>query len=137
MTEIGYYSLLFAFFISAYSGLVSFIGARANRGDMLDSSRKAALAVFGLLTLAVAALIYALVTRDFSLAYVTKYTSGTLPMIYTVAAFYAGQAGSLLFWGWLLAAFSVLVLFQNRRQNRELLPYVLSVMMTLTFFLYC
>ncbi|MEE9557641.1 MAG: cytochrome c biogenesis protein CcsA, partial [Candidatus Adiutricales bacterium] len=134
MTEIGYYSLLFAFFISAYSGLVSFIGARANRGDMLDSSRKAALAVFGLLTLAVAALIYALVTRDFSLAYVTKYTSGTLPMIYTVAAFYAGQAGSLLLWGWLLAAFSVLVLFQNRRQNRELLPYVLSVLMALTFF---
>ena len=134
MTEIGNYSLLIAFFISAYSALVSFIGARADRGDMLDSSKKAALAVLGLLTISSAALIYALVNRDFSLAYVTKYTSDTLPMMYTVAAFYAGQAGSLLLWGWLLAAFSVVVIFQNRRQNRVLLPYVLSVMMTLTFF---
>jgi cytochrome c-type biogenesis protein CcmF len=123
-----------ALFLSAYAGLTAFCGIKAQRGDMIASAENAATAVFGFLTLAGGAMIYALATRDFQIEYVARYTSRTLPMIYTLTAFYAGQKGSLLLWGWLLSMFAVIVILQNRKKNRELLPYVLTVLMTVTFF---
>ena len=134
MTEIGYYSLLVALCMSAYSALTSIFGIKSRKEEVIASSENAAITVFGFLTLAAVAMMYALVTRDFQIEYVWKYTSRSLPMTYTVAAFYAGQKGSLLFWGWLLSIFAAIVIFQNRRKNRELLPYVLTVLMTTTFF---
>ena len=54
---------------------------------------------------------------------------------YKVAALWAGQEGSLLFWTWLLSIYSALVVWQNRRKNRQLMPYVVSVLMGVgTFF---
>jgi cytochrome c-type biogenesis protein CcmF len=134
MTEIGFYSVFIALFLSAYAGLTAFCGIKAQRGDMIASAENAATAVFGFLSLAGGAMIYALATRDFQIEYVARYTSRTLPMIYTLTAFYAGQKGSLLLWGWLLSMFAVIVILQNRKKNRELLPYVLTVLMTVTFF---
>jgi len=134
MTEIGFYSVFIALFLSAYAGLTAFCGIKAQRGDMIASAENAATAVFGFLTLAGGAMIYALATRDFQIEYVARYTSRTLPMIYTLTAFYAGQKGSLLLWGWLLSMFTVIVILQNRKKNRELLPYVVTVLMTVTFF---
>ncbi len=43
-------------------------------------------------------LLYALVTSDFSVVYVADYTDRGLPLFYRMTAFWAGQAGSLLFW---------------------------------------
>jgi cytochrome c-type biogenesis protein CcmF len=134
MTGIGFYSVFIALFLSAYAGLTAFCGIKAQRGDMIASAENAATAVFGFLSLAGGAMIYALATRDFQIEYVARYTSRTLPMIYTLTAFYAGQKGSLLLWGWLLSMFAVIVILQNRKKNRELLPYVLTVLMTVTFF---
>ncbi len=57
----------------------------------------------GLLTLASAVLFIALARADFSFLYVAEYTDSTLPMFYKITAFWAGQAGSLLFWAWTAA----------------------------------
>lgn len=51
-----------------------------------------------LMTIASGMLLRALLSRDFSLSYVAQYTDSTLPFFYTITAFWAGQAGSLLFW---------------------------------------
>ncbi|MEG2140333.1 MAG: cytochrome c biogenesis protein CcsA [Bilophila sp.] len=53
--------------------------------------------------LASAILVYALVTYDFSLVYVASYTDKLLPLFYRVTAFWAGQAGSMLFWAFSVA----------------------------------
>ena len=63
-------------------------------------------------------LIYALATYDFSLVYVASYTDRFLPLFYRITAFWAGQAGSMLFW-----AFSVALcggLFQLTRSYKSL-----------------
>ncbi|MEW6616464.1 MAG: heme lyase CcmF/NrfE family subunit [Thermodesulfobacteriota bacterium] len=130
----GFYSLLIAFVLAGYSALTSILGVRCLKERTIDRSQNAAIAVFGFLTLASVAMVYALVTRDFQVEYVARYTSRSLPMSYTLTAFYAGQEGSLLFWTWLLSVFAVIVIFQNRKKNRELLPYVLSVLMIITLF---
>lgn len=134
MNTIGLYSLLIALFMSAYSGLTSVFGAKWQRREIIASSERSAIAVFGFLTLASVAMIYALVTRDFQVKYVWAHTSRSLSTIYALTAFYAGQEGSLLLWAWLLSIFSAIVVFQNREKNRELIPYALSALMTVTFF---
>ena len=74
---------------------------------------KANLCLTGCYVIASAILIYALASYDFSLVYVASYTDRLLPLFYRITAFWAGQAGSMLFW-----AFSVAIcggLFQLTR----------------------
>jgi cytochrome c-type biogenesis protein CcmF len=110
------------------------VGVKGRRSELLASSENAAVAVFAFITLASGAMFYALLTRDFQVEYVWNYTNRSLSWFYTLTAFYAGQKGSLLLWAWLLSIFSVIVVFQNRIKNRELMPYVLGVLMSITFF---
>jgi cytochrome c-type biogenesis protein CcmF len=121
-------------FLSAYSSFAAVAGIKSRKGEMIESAENAAGAVFGFLSLACVALIYALITRDFQIEYVAKYTSRSLSTVYTIAAFYAGQKGSLLLWGWFLSLYAAIIIYQNKRKNRELLPYVVAVMMIITFF---
>ncbi|MFQ5706027.1 MAG: heme lyase CcmF/NrfE family subunit [bacterium] len=128
--------LLFAFVLAGYGTWAAFYGGRWQQERMILSARRSAVALFAITTLIILALAYAFVTRDFSLEYVAHYSSRTLPMFYTVAAVWAGQAGSLLLWAWLLTVFAALVVWQNRHKNRELLPYVLAVMFFTAFFFF-
>ena len=55
--------------------------------------------------------------------------------IYKFTAWWGGQEGSLLFWSWILASYSAIVVFTNRRKFREMMPIVVGIMMTtLAFF---
>ncbi len=78
---------------------------------------RANLGAASLVILASAVLLRALVLRDFSLAYVAQYTDTTLPLFYTVTAFWAGQAGSLLFWALSMAAAGLLFMFSRPYQD--------------------
>lgn len=66
-----------------------------------------------LLTLASGVLLRALVGRDFTLSYVAQYTDSTLPFFYTITAFWAGQAGSLLFWALVMGLAGMFFLFSD------------------------
>ncbi|MBI2866002.1 MAG: heme lyase CcmF/NrfE family subunit, partial [Chloroflexi bacterium] len=73
--------------------------------------------------------------RDFTNEYIYQYTSSDMSLLYTLAAFWAGNAGSLLFWAWTLGLCAAVVLLQNRNKNQALMPYVISVISgTLAFF---
>jgi cytochrome c-type biogenesis protein CcmF len=134
MTEIGYYSILISSFLSVYCCLALILGIRNRRAEVIASAENAAIMVFVFLTLSAAAMVYALVTRNFQIEYVARYTSRSLSLLYTLTAFYAGQEGSLLFWGWSLAIFTAIVILQNKNKNRELMPYVLLVLSAVIFF---
>ena len=65
-------------------------------------------------------LLYALWTLDFSVEYVASYTDRALDIFYRITAFWAGQAGSFLFWA-LVAALggSLFALTRARRMKPE------------------
>lgn len=135
-TDIGYAALLIAFIVSGFSALAFIWGKMKGYSELLEAGRNAAFAVFALFTLASLVMIYALVSRDFGVSYVAQYTDRALPLDYTLSAFWAGQEGSLLFWGWLLSLFAVVVLVQNKDKHRDLMPFVMGILMiTSTFFL--
>ena len=82
-------------------------------------------------------LVYALFQSDLSLTYVNKYSSIYTPTIYKISGFWAGMEGSLLFWTFILAIYTLVVLYQNRAKFITLMPWVTIVIsMVLTFFLF-
>jgi cytochrome c-type biogenesis protein CcmF len=135
MTDIGNIALWIALLIGLWGSAIAFAAGRSRRADLALSAERSMFAVWGLLALASAALMKALLAHDFSIEYVAAYTSRNLPVFYTWSAFYAGQKGSLLLWAVVLATFSAAAVLMNRGRYRELMPYVTGVLLVIiTFF---
>lgn len=86
MPELGYAAILTAFVIAAYTAVASFVAARGRIPELWLSARNGVLASFGLTTIASFALLYALLTHDFSVRYVAAYTDSDLSFPYTLGA---------------------------------------------------
>ena len=101
----------------------------------VESGRRAVYAAGILFTLAVGTLEYLILTNNFSVAYVYQNSHRTQPLFYKIAALWGGQAGSLLFWAWILSVYAVVLTWWNRNRHKELMPYATGVLTTtLTFF---
>ncbi|MBI2850459.1 MAG: heme lyase CcmF/NrfE family subunit [Chloroflexi bacterium] len=137
MADIGYIALLLALVASLYSATAFVFGKRRNIPALVDSARNGVVAVCGLVSIAVLALLYAILTHDFQIEYVASYTARDMSLTYLLSAIWAGNDGSLLFWAWLLALFGMIVVLQRRDVGRELVPYASTiVMVTEVFFLF-
>ena len=134
MVDVGALAIAIAWVFALYAVGMSLAGAYWRKRDFIASGENASLAVWGLTCIATAALLHALVTHDFNFEYVAHYSSTTLPIQYTIAALWGGQAGSLLFWALLLTSMTAVVLLQNRESNREFMPYVNATLMTVAVF---
>lgn len=66
--------------------------------------------ITALMTLSSFILLSALINHDFSVEYVARYSDRYLPLFYRITAFWAGQEGSILFWGWSVGIFGVFFL---------------------------
>ncbi len=124
MDIFGSFALLLAFLAAVYAFAAGIAAVVTRRTLLIKSARNAGMAVFGLITLAVASLEYFFFTDDFSLAYVTAHSNHALPLYYKFSALWAGQEGSLLWWSWLLSIYAFLALFLYRKKHPELMPYV-------------
>jgi cytochrome c-type biogenesis protein CcmF len=113
---IGNLSLGAAVLMTA-AALFSAVAAVKFQNDRLLVWGRRLLGLFGLaIVVGSTALLTALVNSDFQNAYVASYTERALPLGYKIAAFWAGQEGSLLFWALLLAGMSAVAVygFRNR-----------------------
>ncbi len=136
MENIGSLAILLAFCFAVYSVLASVAGRLTKRPLLVLSASRAVYCVWGLLTVAAGLLVYSLITGDFRLAYVATHSNKSMATAYKFASWWGGQEGSLLLWAWLLSTYSAVVVFQNRRKFRDMMPYVTAVLMTTeTFFL--
>ncbi len=126
MADIGYASLLLSLVLSLYAAGAAFYSARRNRPEVLASAKNAIFVTAALTTVAVGILEWALITHQFRIQYVAEETNLAQPLLYNVSALWGGQEGSLLFWAWLLAIFTAIVLVQNHDKNQELIPYVIT-----------
>ena len=124
---LGHTSILLAF-IAALGGIVSPIAA-ARSGDAryLTVARLAIAAQFFLVTLAATALIYGLVTTDFSIKYVAFNTTRATPVYYRITGLWGALEGSLLLWEWVLIIFSGVVAWLYRDRHNDTLPWVIMI----------
>jgi cytochrome c-type biogenesis protein CcmF len=85
--------------------------------------------------LAVVMMQRALITRDFSLAYVQQVGSRSTPALYNVAAMWSALEGSILLWAVILAGFTAAVAWRFRdRTDDPLVGWALVVMFVVSAF---
>src|SRR5579871_6625915 len=136
MENIGALAILLAFCFAVYSVIGSLAGKWASRPFLILSAERAVYSVWVLLTVAASLLVTALIRGDFRLAYVAEHSNRSMSALYKFTSWWGGQEGSLLLWAWLLSTYASVVVFQNRRKFRTMMPYVTAVLMsTETFFL--
>ena len=136
MVDAGQLALVIAMVVTAYAVIASFVGAWQRIPDLTASARYGFYSVPALLFVSTAALVYAFVTRDFSVRYVAENSNLAMSPIYTWVAFYAGNAGSLLYLALVLAVVSAIAVLTIRKRLPHTTPYALGVMaLILAFFL--
>ncbi len=127
MAVLGSFALLFSLALAAYNLVMGAIAQRqvftGSRGRvsperLAETARLAGLASFAAVSLAIFALLWAIFTNDFSLAYVLHESNRALPGAYKFAALWSGQEGSLLLWAWLLSGFSFVLRLRHNTDAR-------------------
>jgi cytochrome c-type biogenesis protein CcmF len=138
MIEFGSISLLFSFFLSllVLACLVTGLWKKDNR--FIEAAYRGNDGVALFMTAASSILMYAFINNDFRLQYVVSYSDRALPLFYKITGLWAGQEGSLLFWGWLIVLYSFIIVKRNRKKPDSLfLPHVLFFLnLTTLFFLF-
>src|SRR6185295_2263285 len=130
MENLGTLAILLAFCFACYAVIGSVAGKLGRRPFLILSAERAVYCVWVLLTVAASLLVYSLIAGDFRLAYVAEHSNKSMDTPYKFASWWGGQEGSLLLWSWLLATYTSVLVFQNRRKFREMMPYVTAVLMT-------
>ena len=134
MENLGSLAILLAFCFSIYAIVGSLAGKWKSNPFLVLSGERAVYSVFFLLTAASGLLVYALIAGDFRLAYVASHSNRAMPWYYKFAAWWGGQSGSLLLWAWMLSLYSTIVVFMNRKKFRDMMPYVVAVLMVVQCF---
>src|SRR5579872_7116828 len=127
MADLGRAALLVSFGLALYALVAGIAAATTNRRRLADSARNALLACFGSTAVAAAVLATALARHDFSFTYVAAHTNATLPLVYSMSAFWGGQEGSLLLWLLILTGYGALSVAVNRRLLKDLVAWVVPV----------
>lgn len=71
-------------------------------------------------------LMYLILTQQFSVQYVYTYSDSTLPFMYTLSVFWAGQEGTYLLWLMMNALFGYLII-QHGGRSRHVAMVVMSI----------
>jgi len=144
MATLGSFALLVALALTVYN---LFAGTMALRliatgqpsrvapDRLADTARRAGIAGFAAVSVAVFALVWSVFANDFSITYILEHSNRALPGAYKFAALWSGQEGSLLLWAWLLAAFGF-VLRLTHKTDVKLYAYAGTILAAVqTFFL--
>jgi cytochrome c-type biogenesis protein CcmF len=93
----------------------------------METAKPAAILQFGLLCIAFAALTYAYVVSDFSVANVASNSHSTKPLIYRISGVWGNHEGSMLLWVLILAMFGCAVAIFGNELPQTLKANALSV----------
>jgi cytochrome c-type biogenesis protein CcmF len=135
INSVGLVTLVLSIIVSLYALYAALRGRNNLQSPWLASARRAAIAVFPLLTVSIVATVYNLVTGGFQVNYVYQTSALDMPTFLKVTALWGGQQGSILFWTWLMAAFAAAVMVRKWDSDRPLMPWVIVVTVgTILFF---
>ncbi|HEV2990545.1 MAG TPA: cytochrome c-type biogenesis CcmF C-terminal domain-containing protein, partial [Candidatus Angelobacter sp.] len=121
MPLLGSFCLLFSLALALYcfgAGIFSLVRQSPANARLGETARRAGLAVFVTLCGAGFALIWAVLTNDFSLDYIHAHSNKALPVMYKISALWSGQEGSLLFWSWVLAGYGFILRWRHHVDRR-------------------
>jgi cytochrome c-type biogenesis protein CcmF len=127
IVELGHFALVLALLVCLVQTVLPLWGARIGDTRLMRVGEPAALAQFGLLIVAFAALTHAYVTSDFSVANVYANSHSEKPLIYRISGVWGNHEGSMLLWVLILALFGAAVAAFGTNLPETLRANVLSV----------
>lgn len=105
IAELGHFALILSLAVALFQMSVPMIGAARGWPAWMESARPAALAQFGLIGIAFAALTTAFISSDFSVALVYENSHSMKPMLYKITGVWGNHEGSMLLWVLILSLF--------------------------------
>jgi cytochrome c-type biogenesis protein CcmF len=111
IAEIGHFALVLALMLAVVQAVVPLIGARKRDRGLMGVAGSTALAQFGFVAVAFAALMACYVQSDFSVANVAENSHSAMPLVYRFTSVWGNHEGSMLLWVFILALFGALVAF--------------------------
>src|SRR5512146_1377908 len=121
MALLGSFALILGLALAFYS-LLGGVLALWRKGDKYErlgeTARRAGIACWAAVTVAVVVLVTATFRNDFSIAYILHHSNVALPAPYKFAALWSGQEGSLLFWSFLLATYGLVLRLRHKVDTR-------------------
>jgi cytochrome c-type biogenesis protein CcmF len=133
---LGAGALLAALVMGGFSAVLSFWAGSRQDAVMVQVGRRAFYAAAAMIVVAGALLEWALLSHDFSLAYVTEHTDLSTPAALVAAGFYGGQEGSLLYWALVLGVLGSVSLVASASLGLRMAGYAAGLMgAILSFFL--
>ena len=132
-SAVGRAGLMLMLGASVFGALAVLYGIRKGDKKLLrQSPRYAWLALAGI-TLSVVMMQRALITRDFSMAYIQQVGSPDTPALYNFAAMWSALEGSILLWAFVLTGFTAAVAWRFRKRTDDVLVgWALIVMFVVT-----
>jgi len=119
--------ILLALLVSSAGAMAGF--AAGARGSVAGwrLTRGLAYAFAALMIAANLLMVWALVSRDFSVSYVAHVGSRSIPDWVAVVSLWSSLEGSILFWGLVLGVYVIAATRANRDRHPEYMPYAAAV----------
>lgn len=135
IVEIGHFALALALGVAIVQAIVPLWGVVRHDRALAAVGPSAALACFGLVSLAFTALVAAYLRSDFSVENVVANSHSTQPLIYKLTSVWGNHEGSMLLWVLILTLFGALVAMSRRSLPERLRAGTLAAqgMVTVAF----
>ena len=127
ITETGHFALILALFVALAQSTVPLLGAARRNPGWMGVARSAALTQFLLIALAMAALMHAYITSDFSVINVFENSHSAKPLLYKISGVWGNHEGSMLLWVFMLSLCGAAVAVFGTNLPPALRARVLSV----------
>src|ERR671919_330919 len=116
---LGFGAITLGFMSAALGAITMAVGIKRRDGRIMATGRQFVFMVLLGAVVAAGAMEWALVTHDFSIAYVVRNHARATPLLYTVAALWGALEGSILLWGLVLAAYLAVTVHRLRARASE------------------
>ncbi len=126
--ELGQYSLILAFCLSALLGTLPLAGAATGNRLWIGLARPLTAGVFVFVSLCMLILGYSFLNDDFSVLFVAQHSNSLLPVQYKLTAIWGGHEGSFLFWTWMLSGWMLSVAIFSKAMPDDFVARVLGIM---------
>ena len=127
IAELGHFALILAFVMSLMLAVLPFYAVTRNHPGLMHVVMPVTLVMAAGVLVAFAALVWAFVTSDFSVALVASHSHSAKPMIYKISGTWGNHEGSLLLWIVILVVFAALLALRGQHMPLRLKVMTLGV----------
>jgi cytochrome c-type biogenesis protein CcmF len=132
IVELGHFALVLAFAIALVQAVVPLVGAHRGWPGWMHAALPMANAQFLLVAFSFAALTWAFIVSDFSVALVVANSHTAKPMIYKISGVWGNHEGSMLLWVLILTLFGACAAWFGANLRESFRARVLAVQSAIT-----